>query len=145
MDFETLFSIAGVIAMIGWLCLLFSPLIPKWADWVAGMVLPTILSLGYVILLVMPSSDSAGGFATLADVMVLFSFEQAALAAWIHFLAVDLFIGAWVCRTARVEGVSFWFIVPCLPVVFLFGPAGFLTFQVVRAVRSRTTRASKST
>ena len=144
MDFETLFSIAGVIAMIGWLCLLFSPLIPKWADWVAGMVLPTILSLGYVILLVMPSSDSAGGFGTLADVMVLFSFEQAALAGWIHFLAVDLFIGAWVCRTARVEGVSFWFIVPCLPVVFLFGPAGFLAFQVVRAVRSRTTRASKS-
>ena len=144
MDFETLFSVAGLVAMIGWLCLLFSPLIPNWADWIAGMVLPIILSLGYVILLVIPSSDSAGGFGTLADVMVLFSYEQAALAGWVHFLAFDLFIGAWVCRTARAEGVSFWLIAPCLPVVFLFGPAGLLAFQVIRAVRSRTNLVSTS-
>lgn len=142
MDFETLFSIAGLIAMLGWLCLLVSPLIPKLADWIAGMILPIILSLGYVILLVTPSSDSAGGFGTLADVMVLFSYEQAALAGWVHFLAFDLFIGAWVCRTARAEGVSFWLVALCLPVVFLFGPAGLLTFQVIRAVRNRTTEAS---
>ncbi|SFS83145.1 protein of unknown function [Sulfitobacter marinus] len=144
MDFETPFSIAGIVAMIGWLCLLFSPLIPKWADWIAGMVLPIILCLGYVILLIIPPSDSAGGFGTLADVMVLFSYEQAALAAWVHFLAFDLFIGAWVCRTARAEGVSFWFTAPCLPVVFLFGPAGLLAFQVIRAVRNKTIRASIS-
>lgn len=144
MDYETLFSIAGLIAMIGWLCLLASPLIPKWADWIAGMVLPIVLSVGYVVLLVIPSSSSAGGFGTLADVMVLFSYEQAALAGWVHFLAFDLFIGAWVCRCARAEGVSFWFVAPCLPVVFLFGPAGLLAFQAIRAVRNRTNRASIS-
>lgn len=107
MDFETLFSIAGLIAMFGWLCLMFSPLMPKRADWIAGLALPIILSLGYVILLVTPSSDIAGGFGTLSDVMVLFSYEQTALAGWVHFLAFDLFIGAWVCRTARAEGISF--------------------------------------
>lgn len=144
MDFETLFSIAGLIAMVGWLCLLVSPLIPKSADWIAGMVLPIILSFGYVILLVIPSSDSAGGFGTLADVMVLFSYEQAALAGWIHFLAFDLFIGAWVCRKARSEGVSFWLVAPCLPVVFLFGPAGLVAFQVIRAVRNKTIKATIS-
>ncbi|MCE8001212.1 MAG: DUF4281 domain-containing protein [Rhodobiaceae bacterium] len=142
MNFETLFSIAGLIAMVGWLCLLVSPLIPKWADWIAGMVLPIILSWGYVFLLVIPSSDGAGGFGTLADVMVLFSYEQAALAGWVHFLAFDLFIGAWVCRTARAEGVNFWLVAPCLPMVFLFGPVGLLAFQVIRAVRNRTNRAA---
>lgn len=142
MDFETLFSIAGLIAMIGWLCLLFTPLIPIWADRIAGMILPIILSVGYVILLVIPPSDSAGGFGTLADVMVLFSYEQAALAGWVHFLAFDLFIGAWISRTARTEGVSFWLVAPCLPVTFLFGPAGLLAFQVIRGVLSRRNRAS---
>lgn len=132
MAFEIMFSIAGLIAMIGWLCLLCSPLVPKWSDWIAGMVLPITLSLGYVILLVIPSSSSAGGFGTLADVMVLFSYEQAALAGWVHFLAFDLFIGAWVCRTARAEGLSFWLVAPCLPLTFLFGPAGFLAFSIVR-------------
>ncbi len=127
--------------MIGWLSLLISPLIPKWSDWIAGTILPIVLSLGYVILLIMPSPGSAGGFGSLADVMALFSYEQAALAGWVHFLAFDLFIGAWVCRTARAEGVSFWFIVLCLPVIFLFGPAGLLTFQAIRAVRIRLAQA----
>lgn len=128
----------------GWLCLLFSSLIPKWTYWIAGMVLPILLSLFYVLLLVMPPSDSAGGFGTLADVMVLFSYEQATLAGWVHFLAFYLFIGAWVCRTARAEDVSFWLIAPCLPVILLFGPAGLLAFQVIHAVRNRSTGGSIS-
>ncbi|WP_411890256.1 ABA4-like family protein [Yoonia sp. SDW83-1] len=136
MNFEIFFSIAGIVAMMGWLLLLASPLIPTWSDRIAGTILPIVLSLGYVALLVMPSVGG-GGFGTLADVMELFSSQQAALAGWVHFLAFDLFIGAWVCRTARAEGVGFWFVAPCLPLIFLFGPAGFLAFQVMRAVRIR--------
>lgn len=136
MNFETYFSIAGIVAMTGWLFLLVSPIIPAWSDRIAGTTLPIVLSLGYVALLVVPSA-SGGGFGTLADVIELFSYERAALAGWVHFLAFDLFIGAWVCRTARAEGVNFWFVVPCLPLIFLFGPAGLLAFQAVRSVRTR--------
>ena len=139
-NFETSFSIAGIIAMAGWLFLLLSPLIPKWSDRIAGTILPVVLSLGYVMLLIMPSSGSAGGFGTLADVMELFSFQQAALAGWVHFLAFDLIVGAWACRTARAEGVSFWLVALCLPVIFLFGPAGLLAFQAIRALRFRMIR-----
>lgn len=128
MYFENLFSVAGVIAMAGWLLLLASPLIPKWSDRIAGMILPVILSAGYVMLAVVPASESGGGFGTLAEVIELFSYEQAALAGWVHFLAFDLFIGAWACRPARLEGVRFWLVAPCLPLIFLFGPAGFLVF-----------------
>ena len=80
----------------------------------------------------------------MAERKVLFSYEQAALAGWVHFLAFDLFIGAWVCRTARAERVSFWLVVPCLPVVFLFGPAGLVAFQVIRTVHNRTTEVPAS-
>lgn len=137
MNLETMFSIAGVIAMAGWLFLLFSPFIPNWSNRVAGTILPIILSLGYFMLLIMPTSGNAGGFGTLADVMELFSYEQAALAGWVHFLAFDLFVGAWACRTGRAEGVSFWLVALCLPVIFLFGPAGLLAFQAIRALRFR--------
>ena len=95
------------------------------------------LSLGYVALAVVPAAESGGGFGTLAGVMELFSHEQAALAGWVHFLAFDLFIGAWVCRTARAEGIAFWMVLPCLPLIFLFGPAGLVAFWTVRFVRSR--------
>lgn len=135
MLFENMFSLAGVIAIMGWLMLLISPLMPKWSDRIAGMLLPLALSLGYFLLLIIPASASGGGFGTLAEVIVLFSYEQAALAGWVHFLAFDLFIGAWACRKARSEGMNFILVVPCLPVIFLFGPAGLLAFQTVRAVR----------
>ena len=141
MDLEILFSMAAIIAMAGWLLLLMSPLIPKWSNRIAGAILPVILSLGYFMLAIIPPPDSGGGFGTLSDVMELFSYEQAALAGWVHFLAFDLFIGAWTCRTARSEGVSFWLVVPCLPLIFLFGPIGLLAFQAIRAARFRTTKA----
>lgn len=137
MFFENMFSLAGIIAMTGWLLLLVSPLMPNWSDRIAGVLLPLVLSLGYLMLLIVPASSSGGGFGTLAEVIVLFSYEQAALTGWVHFLAFDLFIGAWVCRKARSESMKFMLVVPCLPVIFLFGPAGFLAFQAVRAVRNR--------
>ncbi|WP_300036144.1 ABA4-like family protein [uncultured Roseobacter sp.] len=141
MNFETLFSLAGVISLTGWLFLLFSPLFPKLSDRIAGVILPVFLSLIYFGLLIWPAHEKGGGFGTLADVMELFSYEQAALAGWVHFLAFDLFIGAWVCRTARMEGIRFWFVAPCLPLVFMFGPAGLLAFQAVRVCRNRLTPA----
>ena len=100
MIFENLFSVAGLAAMAGWLFLLASPLIPVWSDRIAGVVLPLILSLGYVGLVTRSFLRFGGRFGTLADVMELFSYEQAALAAWVHFLAFDLIVGAWICRTA---------------------------------------------
>ncbi len=142
MNFEIAFSVAGIVAMTGWGVLLVSPLIPKWSDWIAGIILPVALSLGYAMLAIFPSPDSGGGFGTLADVMKLFSYEQAALAGWVHFLAFDLFVGAWACRTARSEGVCFWLVAPCLPLIFLFGPVGLVVFQAIRAVYSRKAKLS---
>lgn len=140
MIFENLFSLAGLIAMAGWVMLLCSPLMPEWSDRIAGSLLPAVLSAGYVGLLVLPASETGGGFGTLAEVMALFSYEQAALAGWVHFLAFDLFIGAWVCRTARADGMRFLLVAPCLPIVFLFGPAGLLAYQSLRCVRNRLQR-----
>jgi len=137
MDFELLFSIAGMIAMIGWLLLLFSPLVPVWSQKLSGMIIPAILSLGYTILLLAPSAaNSGGGFGTLAEVMQLFTAEQAALAGWVHYLAFDLFIGAWACSTARKEAIPFWMVLPCLPLIFMAGPAGLLVFLIIRFVRN---------
>lgn len=137
MNFETLFSVAGIVAMLGWLSLFASSRIPEWSDRIAGTILPVVLSLGYVMLVILPAAAGGGGFGSLAEVMELFSYEQAALAAWIHFLAFDLFIGAWACRTARDDGLRFLLVAPCLPLIFFFGPIGLLAFQTIRAVNSK--------
>jgi hypothetical protein len=142
MDYELLFSLAGLVAMGGWLALLLSPLMPTWSDRIAGLLVPVVLSVGYTVLLVFFPAQNGGGFGSLAEVMQLFSSSSAMLAGWVHFLAFDLFVGAWICRKARQEGISFWMILPSLPATFLFGPAGFLLFTVIRGLKMRFSRSA---
>jgi len=137
MDYETAFSAASILAMIGWIILLASPFYPTWANRISGFVIPLILSFGYTALLALPSDNNGGGFGSLADVTTLFSYPEAVLAGWVHFLAFDLFIGAWQCRTARVDSIRFWFVIPCLALTFLFGPLGLLCFLTLRTFWKR--------
>lgn len=138
MNHELIFSLAGVLSMAGWLALALSPFSPRWSDRVAGSILPALLAIGYVGIAV-SSAPESGGFGTFAEVQLLFSNPVALLAGWVHFLAFDLFVGAWACRTARAEGMPFWQVLPCLPVIFLLGPAGFLLFMLVRQVHEART------
>jgi ABA DEFICIENT 4-like len=132
MNLELVFSAAGVLAMAGWLMLLASPLSPKWSDVIAGRMIPALLSVGYVALAIFSASTTEGGYGSLQDVLTLFSHEEAMLALWVHVLVFDLLMGAWICRTARREELTFGLVIPSLLLTFLFGPAGYLTFSGLR-------------
>jgi hypothetical protein len=135
------FSWAGNLAFLGWGALLLSPLAPVWADRIAGLAVPALLSAGYAALMLMHWADAPGGFGSLTEVAALLSHPPMLLAGWVHFLAFDLFVGAWIVRTARAEGIAFAWVVPCLPVTLMFGPAGYLLFTAIRAARGATRRA----
>ena len=68
----------------------------------------------------------------------LFANPWLLLAGWIHYLAFDLFVGSWEVRDARERGIPHLLVVPCLVMTFLFGPAGWLLYALVRARRSST-------
>ena len=135
---DTLFQFANPLAMTGWLLLAASPLIPRLADTVAGYVIPALLSLGYAALVLVYWAGGEGGFDSLPNVMRLFDFPGVALAGWVHYLAFDLFVGAWAARTARAEGIPHLLMLPVLALTFLFGPAGLIAFLGLRAVRGAT-------
>lgn len=143
MDLELIFSAAGLLSMVGWATLLVSPLIPKWSDRIAGLIVPLIISIGYVGLAFLPN-ENGGGFGSFSDVTQLFSNPTALMAGWIHFLAFDLLIGAWICRTGRRENIKFWVVFPTLPLTFMFGPAGFLVFSLVRGFNAQVKRDAQS-
>ncbi|WP_420407296.1 ABA4-like family protein [Hoeflea sp.] len=142
---ETLFSMAGAIAMAGWLALLASPFIPKLADRISGLAVPLALSVAYTGLVLANWSGAEGGFDSLDNVALLFQSRELLLAGWIHYLAFDLFVGAWEVRTARQERIAFLLVIPCLVLTFLFGPGGLLLFQALRLVRSFPRSASPAT
>lgn len=129
---DQLFQVANPLALLGWLVLLASPLAPRLAQAVSVTAIPLLLALAYTGLILAFWSSAPGGFGTLAEVQTLFTHPAIALAGWLHYLAFDLFLGGWEVRTARTEGIPHWAVIPCLAVTFLFGPAGFLAFAILR-------------
>ncbi len=134
MNAETIFSIANLVALVGWLLLIFAP---RW-KWTQKIVVSgavsLLLSVAYLVLIVLFFGKAEGGFGSLADVMKLFSNPYAALADWIHYLAFDLFVGSWEVKDAGKRGISHWFVLPCLVLTFLLGPIGFLLYGILRLV-----------
>jgi hypothetical protein len=129
---ETLFSLCNGAAVIGWLLLLFLFRIPWVPKIVVPVVLPGLFGLiyAYFILLELPWAD--GGFGSLAGVLQLFENQYLLLAAWVHYLAFDLFVGSWEVRDAQRRAISHWLVVPCLLLTFFLGPIGLLCYLVLR-------------
>jgi hypothetical protein len=137
MDLDMLFQAGNMAALAGWAALLASPWASRFSDTVAALVIPGLLSVAYAGLVLAFWSDASGGFDTLDNVALLFQSRELLLAGWLHYLAFDLFVGAWKVRTARAERIPFFLVVPCLVLTFLFGPAGFLLFLIIRTVRTQ--------
>lgn len=134
---EQLFSLANTLALLSWLLLVV--LRRSWVtDIVAGLCVPILLAASYVVLIAIHWAGSAGGFATLADVALLFANPWLLLAGWIHYLCFDLLIGCWEVRDARDRGIPHLIVVPCLALTFLFGPAGWLAYRGLRVAYTRT-------
>ncbi|MBX3515055.1 MAG: DUF4281 domain-containing protein [Xanthobacteraceae bacterium] len=131
-----IFGPANWFAMLGWLVLIAGIILNRaWLrDKLAGLYWPLALSAGYCVAIYLGFGQSGGGFDSLPAVRQLFSNDWALLAGWVHYLAFDLFVGAWIARDASRSGVSRWFMIPVLPLTFLFGPAGLLLFQGIKAV-----------
>jgi len=136
---EVLFSLANGVALPGWLLLVF---LPRWrwsARLVSSVLIPALLGSVYLVLIVRSfSGDGGGGFGSLAQVAALFENPWALLAGWIHYLAFDLFIGAWEVRDAQRIGIHHLLVVPCLVLTFMLGPVGLLLYLVLRgAIKKR--------
>ena len=101
-------------------------------------MIPGLLAIAYTVLIVSTFGDAEGGFGSLAELMKLFRSDWSVLTGWIHYLAFDLFIGAWEARDSRAVGIPHWKVGPCLLLTFLLGPIGLLTYYLLRfsAVRN---------
>jgi Domain of unknown function (DUF4281) len=132
---DAVFSGCSALAALGWLLLVFAP---RWrgTQLVSGAAIPLAIAVVYLVLIARYMPGSTGGFGSLADVAALFSQPGLLLAGWIHYLAFDLFIGAWEVRDAGRHRVPHLLVVPCLLLTFMLGPIGLLGYMGVRSWRS---------
>ena len=132
MTLEGVFSACNMLAMAGWILLLAVPRNRR-AMTIAGTAIPLTLAAIYLALFALHARESRGGFSSLAAVAQLFDNHWLLLAGWVHYLAFDLFIGAWETRDAMARRVPRLLLAPCLVMTFLLGPIGLLGYHVVRA------------
>ncbi len=140
-DPATAFSLSGLLAMVGWAGLLLALFVKQvriYAWTAATVAIPALLAIAYVLLIqegIRAADD--GGFGSIEGVRALFANDAALTAGWLHYLAFDLFVGAWISREGTSSGVPALLLIPCLALTFLFGPAGLLLFLILRFGFSR--------
>ncbi len=132
MNAELIFSIASNAVLPAWILLAVAP---GWkgTQWIVhSAAFSLAIAALYAVVLVPAMSGAEGNMLTLAGVQQLFSNPLAALAGWLHYLAFDLFIGAWEVRNARRLAIPHWQVLPCLFFTLMLGPVGLFAYFVVR-------------
>ena len=137
MELETLFSVAGSVATVGWLMLAVLPRQP-FTQIIASVIAPLLLAVVYLYLIAMNLSGAEGGFGSLKDVGLLFQKRELLLAGWIHYLCFDLFIGSWEIRDSQKHGIPHLVMIPCLLMTFMLGPIGLLFYFAIRSAKLRS-------
>jgi len=135
MDTSQIFSLVSSLAAVQWLLLI---ILPKWRVtlWLISYPLvPIVLSVIYCIYITGFFSISGGGYESLQQVRTLFANDSLLLAGWVHYLAFDLLIGFAIIRSSQERTISHWLVIPCLVMTFMFGPVGFLLYQIIKKIR----------
>jgi hypothetical protein len=138
---ELVFTIVNAVAALSWVVLAALPG-HKTVTRITGLAVPALLASIYAAMVAARIGGSEGGFGSLAAVAALFADPWLLLAGWIHYLAFDLFVGSWEVRDARTRGIPHALVLPCLALTFLFGPAGWLLYLILRLRHPQGVRAS---
>ena len=130
MTAEAVFSLASSFAVVGWLVLAAGAITrkPGLVTLAAGRIWPLVLSGLYFLLILFFFAQAPGGFDSLTHVQTLFTAPWAALAGWVHYLAFDLFVGAWITAEVLRLPLPRLVLLALLPLTFLFGPIGLVAF-----------------
>ena len=138
MPLETQFSLANAVALVGWIALALAPLRRPLAI-AAARTIGVALAVAYSALLI--GAITGGGFegdlTTPAGVTEGFSRPEAVLVGWVHYLAFDLWVGAWAIEDAGKRGLPHWAVLPCLFFILMAGPFGLLLYLAARTILSR--------
>jgi Domain of unknown function (DUF4281) len=134
MSLETIFSLASLAAVIGWLALLAAPLARPRLIIVARLMAIILCAAYFTQLFTITQPVQGGSFSTLAGVTALFSLPGNVMLGWTHFLAFDLFVGSWEIENAGKLGLPHWAMIVPLFLTFMLGPIGLLTYVAIRTI-----------
>ena len=121
-----------------WVMLIIIPNSKVTQFFVNSIILPLILSTAYVyiiyqtILLDIPILDIFRLYLSLDGLYTVFANESFLLIFWIHFVALNLFLGSWISRDGIKYNMSRSQIFVPLILVYFTGPLGLVLYWLIR-------------
>ena len=135
---DTMVVVANVVALVGWLALFLAPAAPNRLVATARIV-GGLLAVAYLALFLSslgPLSAFARNY-TLDGVGTFFARPELSLLGWVHYLAFDLWVGAWEVEEGRRAQLPHGVLLVTLLLTYAIGPVGLLSFLAARAVWAR--------
>ena len=131
-----LFTICNTGILICWGLLLFFPSLKVSVSLRSYPWVPLALSFFYVYFLSAAGGLGEADFSTLEGITALFkkATPESAAAGWIHYLAFDFWMGAWIVDNSRKKGLPHGVIIPALLTTFMLGPTGVLVYALIGSV-----------
>ena len=121
-----------------WLMLIIIPNSKITQIFVNSIIIPLILSSVYIfviyqaVILDDPLSDIFKLYLSIDDLYTLFSVESFLLVFWLHFVALNLFLGSWVSRDAIKYNMSRNLVLIPLILIYFAGPVGLVFYWLLR-------------
>jgi len=136
-----IYSSFGVLPF--WLMLILIPNSKITQIFVNSIILPLILALAYIYVLyqsILLDSDYFDFFKlylSIDNLYTVFATESFLLFFWIHFLALNLFLGSWVSRDSVKYNIPKKIIFLPLILIYFAGPVGLVFYWFFRIFYSK--------
>ena len=121
-----------------WLILIFFPQSHLCRYFVTSIFPIFVLSGTYIFVLYksyLNSYDFMGNFNLylgISDISYLFSDKNFLMMFWIHFIAINLFIGGWIVKDSQKLSINKFVLIIPLVVTYLIGPLGLFLYWLIR-------------
>ncbi len=135
---ENIYLWANFAILPFWLMLIIIPNSKFAQFFVNSIIVPLILSAAYIytvyqaILMNEPIFDVFRLYLSLDNLYILFATESFLLVFWLHFLALNLFLGSWISRDGIKYNMPRSLVFLPLILVYLTGPLGLVLYWIIR-------------
>ena len=137
LTFENIYLFANWGVVPFWLLLILMPSHNITKFFSHSIIVPLLLSVAYVFVArqIILEGNIFEGFKLylgLDGLAEIYSNESLQLIFWLHFLALSLFVGAWIARDSERHMIPKALSAPCILITYFTGPFGILIYWFVR-------------
>ena len=136
--FENIYLWANFGILPFWLMMIIIPNSKLTQFFVNSIILPLILSTAYIyvvyqaILIDEPIFVIFKLYFSLDNLYTVFATESFLLVFWLHFVALNLFLGSWMSRDGVKHNMSRGLVSVPLILVYFTGPLGLFLYWIIR-------------